>query len=117
MALLLSAIGLYSVLAYAVTQRTSEIGLRMALGAQRGQVISLILSQGMRLVALGLVLGLGAAAAGARLLTSLLYEMEPLNPLVFGGVTVLFAIVAALACLLPSLRASRIDPLVALRTE
>jgi putative ABC transport system permease protein len=116
-ALLLSAVGLYSVLAYAVTQRTSEIGIRMALGADKGQVISLILSQGMRLVALGLVLGLGAAAAGARLLTSLLYEMEPLNPLVFGGVTVLFAVVAVFACLLPSLRAARIDPLVALRSE
>ena len=116
-ALLLSAVGLYSVLAYAVTQRTSEIGIRMALGADKGQVISLILSQGMRLVALGLVLGLGAAAAGARLLTSLLYEMEPLNPLVFGGVTLLFAAVAVLACLLPSLRASRIDPLVALRAD
>jgi ABC-type antimicrobial peptide transport system permease subunit len=105
------------VLAYAVTQRTSEIGIRMALGAEKGQVIELILSQGMRLVALGLVLGLAGSAAGARLLTSLLYEIEPLNPLVFGGVTVLFAVVAVFACLLPSLRASRIDPLVALRTE
>ena len=116
-ALLLSAVGLYSVLAYAVTQRTSEIGIRMALGADKRQVISLILSQGMRLVALGLILGLGAAAAGARLLTSLLYEMEPLNPFVFGGVTVLFAVVAGFACLLPSLRASRIDPLAALRAD
>jgi ABC-type antimicrobial peptide transport system permease subunit len=77
----------------------------------------LILSQGMKLVALGLVIGLGAAAAGSRLLVSLLYEIEPLNPLVFGGVTVLFATVAVFACLLPSLRASRIDPLIALRTE
>lgn len=116
-ALLLSAVGLYSVLAYAVTQRTSEIGLRMALGAEKGQVISLILGQGMKLVALGLGLGLAVAAAGARLLASLLYEVEPLNPAVFGGVTVLFALVAVFACLLPSLRASRIDPLVALRTD
>ena len=116
-ALLLSAVGLYSVLAYAVTQRTGEIGIRMALGADKTQVISLILAQGMKLVAAGLVLGLGAAAAGARLLTSLLFEMEPLNPLVFGGVTVLFTGVAVLACLLPSLRAARVDPLVALRSE
>ena len=117
MALLLSAIGLYSVLAYAVTQRTSEIGLRMALGAQRGQVISLILSQGMRLVALGLVIGLGTAAAGAQLLRSQLYQIEPLNPVVFGAVIVLFAVVATFACLLPSLRAARVDPLIALRSE
>jgi predicted permease len=116
-ALVLSAVGLYSVLAYAVTQRTSEIGIRMALGAGKGQVINLILSQGMRLVAIGLVIGLGVAAAGSRLLTSLLYQIEPLNPLVFGGVTVLFALVAVVACLVPSLRASRIDPLVALRSE
>jgi predicted permease len=116
-ALVLSAVGLYSVLAYAVTQRTSEIGIRMALGADKGRVISLILSQGMKLVAIGLIIGLGASAAGSRLLNSLLYEIEPLNPLVFGGVTVLFAVVAVFACLLPSLRASRIDPLVALRSE
>jgi ABC-type antimicrobial peptide transport system permease subunit len=116
-ALVLSAVGLYSVLAYAVTQRTSEIGIRMALGAEKGQVISLILSQGMKLVAIGLIIGLGASAAGSRLLSSLLYQIEPLDPLIFGGVTVLFAVVAVLACLLPSLRASRIDPLVALRSE
>lgn len=116
-ALVLSAVGLYSVLAYAVTQRTSEIGIRMALGADKGQVINLILSQGMRLVAIGLVIGLAASAAGSRLLTSLLYQIEPLDPIVFGGVTVLFSIVAIFACLLPSLRASRIDPIIALRAD
>ena len=116
-ALLLSAVGLYSVLAYAVTQRTGEIGIRMALGADRGRILSLILSQGMKLVLLGLVVGLGGAAAGSRLIATLLFEIKPLDPLVYGGVAVLFALIAALACLLPSLRASRIDPLVALRTE
>jgi len=116
-ALVLSAVGLYSVLAYAVTQRTSEIGIRMALGAEKGQVVRLILAQGMKLVALGLVIGLGVSAAGTRLLTSLLYQIEPLDPLVFGGVTVLFAAVAVLACLLPSLRASRVDPLEAIRAD
>ncbi len=116
-ALLLSAVGLYSVLAYAVTQRTSEIGIRMALGADQGRVVQMILSQGMKLVLIGLVLGLGAAAAGARLITSLLYEIKPLDPLVFGGVAVLFGLVAAVACLLPSLRAARVDPLVALRAD
>jgi predicted permease len=116
-ALLLSAVGLYSVLAYAVTQRTSEIGVRMALGAQREQVIGLILRSGMRLVAIGLVLGLACAAGASRLISRLLYNVQPLDPLIYGGVAVLFVVVATLACLLPSLRASRIDPLVALRSE
>ncbi len=116
-ALVLSALGLYSVLAYAVTQRTGEIGVRMALGAARGDVIRLILSQGMRLVGIGLVLGLGAAAAGTRLLGSLLYDVKPLDPFVFGGVTSLFVVVGALACMVPSWRAARIDALTALRIE
>jgi predicted permease len=116
-ALLLSAVGLYSVLAYAVTQRTSEIGIRMALGAQRGQVVGLILRSGLRLVAIGLVLGLGVAAILSLFLGTLLYNVKPLDPLIYAGVAVLFAIIASLACLIPSLRASRIDPLVALRTD
>lgn len=116
-ALVLAAVGLYSVLAYAVTQRTGEIGIRMALGAQKGQVISLILRQGMLLVGIGLAVGLAAAAAGANLMRSLLFSIEPLDPLVFSGVAVLFLIIAFFACLLPSLRASRVDPLVALRTD
>ena len=116
-ALLLSAVGLYAVIAFAVIQRTSEIGLRMALGAQREQVIRLILRSGLRLVALGVLLGLGVAAGAARLMVSLLYQVQPLDPLIYGGVAALFAIVATLACLLPALRASRIDPIVALRTD
>jgi predicted permease len=116
-ALLLSAVGLYSVIAYAVTQRTGEIGLRMALGAQREQVIRLILRGGLRLVAVGLLLGLGLAAVAGRLMASLLYEVEPLDPLIYGGVVILFVVVAVLACLLPALRASRIDPIIALRAE
>ena len=116
-ALVLSAVGLYSVLAYAVAQRTGEIGIRMALGAQRVQVISLIMRSGLRLVALGLVVGLAAAMGVSRLIQTLLFNVQPLDPLVYSGVTVLFAVVAMLACLFPSLRASRIDPIVALRAE
>jgi len=116
-ALVLAAVGLYSVLAYAVAQRTGEIGIRMALGAQRGQVVALIMRSGLKLVAIGLVVGLVAAAGIARLAQSLLFNVQPYDPLIYSGVTVLFALVAALACLLPSLRASRIDPLVALRAE
>jgi putative ABC transport system permease protein len=117
LALALSAIGLYSVLAYAVSQRTSEIGIRMALGARPGQVIGLILRSGLRLVAVGLLLGVAAAAGAARLIQSLLVNVEPLNPIVYGGVVVLFTLVATAACLMPSVRASHIDPLVALRAD
>jgi len=117
LALLLSAVGLYSVLAYAVAQRTGEIGLRMALGAQHHQVVALILRQALRLVALGLLLGLATAAGVAQLLRSLLFAVRPLDPLVFGGVAALFAVIALLAAWLPARRASRVDPLVALRAE
>lgn len=115
-AFVLSTVGLYSVIAYAATQRTGEIGLRMALGAQRHEVVRLVLHSGLRLVAVGLVLGLGIAAGVGHLLSVLLYEVHPLNPLIYGAVVVLFAGVATLACLLPALRASRTDPLVALRS-
>ncbi len=116
-ALVLAAVGLYSVLAYAVTQRTAEIGIRMALGAQPRQVVGLVMRGGLGLVAIGLVAGLAAAAGTARLIRTLLFDVQPLDPLVYGGVAALFAVVAALACLIPSLRASRIDPLVALRND
>jgi len=117
LALVLSAIGLYSVLAYAVSQRRAEIGIRMALGAKRAQVVRLVMQGGLQLVAVGLALGLAGAAGAARLIRTLLFEIQPLDPIVYGGVAVLFTAVAALACLLPSLVASRIDPLVALRSE
>ena len=117
LALLLSAVGLYSVLAYAVSQRTAEIGIRMALGARAGQVMGLVMRGGLQLVAVGLVLGLAAAAGAARLIQSLLFDVRPLDPRIYGSVAALFAVVASLACLLPSWRASRIDPLLALRSD
>jgi len=115
LALTLSAVGLYSVLAYAVSQRTPEIGIRMALGAQAAEVIGLVMRSGLRLVAVGLVIGLIGAAIAARLIRTLLFNVEPLDPAIYAGVAVLFTAVAMLACLLPSFRASRIDPLIALR--
>jgi predicted permease len=117
LALVLSAVGLYSVLASAVSQRTAEIGIRMALGARPSQVVQLVMRSGLKLVAIGLVLGIAGAAGAARLIQTLLFGIAPLDPSVYAGVAVLFTIVAALACLLPSVRASRIDPLVALRTD
>jgi len=116
-ALLLAAVGLYSVLAYTVTQRTGEIGVRMALGAQPGQVIGMILKQGLRLVVVGVLAGIGLAAGLSQLITSLLYGIEPFSIGIYAAVALLFALVGALACLLPSMRASRIDPIEALRTE
>jgi predicted permease len=116
-ALVLSAVGLYSVLAYAVSQRRSEIGIRMALGAKPGQVVGLVMRNGLQLVAFGLGAGLLAAAAAARLIQTLLFDVKPIDPLIYAGVTVLFTIVAVVACLVPSVRASRIDPLIALRAD
>jgi len=117
LALVLSAIGLYSVLAYAVSQRTPEIGIRMALGARPEQVVGLVMRNGLTLVAVGLGVGLAAAAGAARLIQTLLFDVQPLDPLIYAAVTIVFAIVATLACLVPSLRASRIDPLLALRAD
>jgi predicted permease len=116
-ALLLAAAGLYGVLAYLVTQRTSEIGLRIALGAQQGLVLRGMLLDGLRPALLGLVLGLGASAASVRLIRSMLYETQPLDPAVFVAVSAMLLVVAGLACLLPAWRASRLDPMQALRTE
>jgi predicted permease len=116
-AFLLAIVGLYSVLAYGVTQRTVEIGIRMALGAQRWQVVALVMRGGLEPVAMGLILGLSAAAAVSRLIRVLLFSVQPTDPLTYGVVAGAFVLIAVLACLQPSLRASRIDPIVALRSE
>jgi putative ABC transport system permease protein len=116
-ALLLAAAGLYGVLAYLVTQRTSEIGIRIALGAGRKQVMRLMLVDGLRPALFGLILGLAASAAAVRLIRSMLYETEPLDPAVFVSVAATLLVVAGIACLAPAWRASRLDPMNALRTE
>jgi predicted permease len=117
LALLLAAIGLYGVLAYAVTQRTREFGIRMALGAQGGDVLGMVLWNGVRLAAVGLVIGAGGAYALTRLMTSLLYEVRPTDPWVFVLVSILLAGVTLAASAAPSFRATRINPVVALRYE
>jgi putative ABC transport system permease protein len=116
-ALLLAAIGLYGVLAFGVAQRRREIGVRLALGAARGDVLGLILKQGMRLVAVGLAIGLAGALAAARLLRALLYQTDVYDPLTFALVPIVLAIVSVAACYVPARRAAIVDPLVTLRAE
>jgi putative ABC transport system permease protein len=117
MGLVLAMIGLYGVMAYSVRRQTGEIGLRVALGACPGAIFKLVLGRGARLIAAGLLIGVGCAAALARLLAGTLYGVEPSDPVTFAATALFVAMVAAAACYLPARRAMRIDPLVALRSE
>jgi putative ABC transport system permease protein len=116
-ALLLAAVGIYGVLSYAVGRRVREIGLRVALGATRGRVVRMVVRQGIALAALGAALGVGGALWLSRAMAGLLFGVAPGDPLTFAGVVALFLAVAGLACLVPALRAARVDPAVALRSE
>jgi len=116
-ALIIAAVGIYGVMAYNVTQRTGELGIRMALGAQPGDVLRLVFLQGGRLVALGLAGGFAGALALTRFLASMLFGVSAHDPLTFAAIALLLTIIAALACLLPARRAAKVDPLVALRAE
>jgi putative ABC transport system permease protein len=116
-ALLLATVGIYGAVAYTVEQRTGEIGVRMALGAQTRDVLRLIVNQGMKPVVIGLAVGMVCAFAIGRLISSQLFEVSAHNPALLGGATVLLAATALVACLLPARRAALVDPVEALRTE
>jgi putative ABC transport system permease protein len=117
LAVCLAMAGVYGVMAYVVGQRSNEIGLRMALGASQADVMRMVLRQGLVLAGAGLALGLAGAAAGNRLLSGMLFEVKPGDPLTYVGVTVLLAAVALAATWIPARRATRVDPLTALRQD
>jgi ABC-type antimicrobial peptide transport system permease subunit len=114
---LLATVGLYGVIAYLVASRRGEIGIRLALGAQRAQVIGLVMGEAARLIVLGTVLGTVIALAAARGAASLLFGLQPRDPLTFATAALVLAVTAGAAALLPALRAARVDPMVALRQE
>jgi putative ABC transport system permease protein len=117
LALLLAAIGTYGILSYSVSERRREIGIHMALGATRGNVLGMVLGQGFRLTIAGLVAGLAASFALTRLLQAQLFRVKPSDPLTITAVTVFIGVVALIACYIPANRATRVDPMVVLRDE
>ena len=117
LALLLASVGIYGVMAYSVVQRTREIGVRRALGAQTNNLLRLVLGEGMRLAAIGFAIGLAAAAALTRFVSSLLYGVTPTDPLTFAGAVGILTIASVVACYVPAVRALRVDPVIALRSE
>lgn len=117
MSLLLGIVGLYGVIAYSVSQRTREIGIRMALGAQRRELTGMFLRHGLLLVGIGAACGLGAAFALSRLMASLLFKVSPADPVTYGAMSLSLVLTTLLASYLPSRRAANVDPAVALRAE
>jgi putative ABC transport system permease protein len=116
-AMILAVVGIYGVMAYEVAQRTQEIGIRMALGANRGGIVRLVFGQSLRVVVAGAIVGVGMAMALARLMTTMIYQVQPADPMTYAAVTALVLAVAALSALLPARRATRVDPIIALRYE
>jgi len=116
-ALFLASVGLYAVMSFSVSRRIREVGIRMALGAQARNVVGMIFRQGIVQLAVGMVLGLALAFGVARLLSAILFQVQPRDPVIFGGVAAVLVAVGMLACLVPARRATLVDPLVALRAD
>jgi len=117
LALFLTLVGLYGVMSYSVAQRAPEVGIRMAIGARAGDVLRMILGEGMRLVGAGIVLGLLLSVAVTRLMGSLLFDVSATDPLTLAAISILLSAVAILACWIPARRATRVDPMIALRCD
>jgi putative ABC transport system permease protein len=117
LALVLSSVGIYGVISYLVGQRTREIGIRVALGARRTDVLRLVLGHGVKMVLIGVAIGLLASLGLTRLMADMLYGVSPVDPLTFLGVALILTFVALAACYIPARRAMRVDPMVALRYE
>jgi putative ABC transport system permease protein len=117
LALILSAVGIYGLLQYSITQRTHEMGIRIALGARQLDILRLVLGQGTRLALIGITIGVGVALAATRAISSLLYGVTATDPATFLAVAILFGLVAVVASYIPARRATRVDPMVALRCE
>ena len=116
-ALFLASVGLYAVMAFSVSRRTREVGIRMALGAQAGDVVRLILGQGALQLGVGMTIGIAFALGISRLLKVILFQVQPRDPVIFGGVAGVLILVGIVACLVPAKRATLVDPLVALRSD
>ncbi len=117
MALLLGLVGLYAAISYSVSQRTHEIGIRTALGARPGDILRLVVDQGLKMVVIGVAIGIAVALALTRFLSSLLYGIRPTDPVTFIAVSLVLMGVALLACYVPARRAAKVDPMIALRHE
>jgi putative ABC transport system permease protein len=117
LALLLAAVGLYGVMSFAVSKRTRELGIRLALGAQRGEILGLVLKEGMMLVGIGIAVGLTTAFLVTRLLASFLYGISAMDAFTFTGIPLILTMVALAACYMPARRAMKVDPILALRSE
>ena len=117
LAVLLAAVGTYGVMSYVVGQRANEIGIRMALGARPSEILAIVLRQAFLIVMIGIVVGWGGAAGGAKAIEGLLFHVPPFDPVTYAGVSAVLALVALAACWIPVRRAMRVDPMVALRDE